>query len=760
MPGRMKGLSGMQDGQLLEALRKFDALRDGDQLDTAVQDKIAPAYADDSVFQRIDPQIAGALRNSGVTRLYAHQGEAIGKALGGANIVLEAPTASGKTLSFAVPMMQSLLGGGHALMIYPMKAVANDQRVQLVGLLKSAGLDSWTYDGDTDKEHRKLIKEYPPHVLITNPEMLNATFLGWNEQWTAFLKNLRFVVIDEMHEYRGYFGSNISLLLRRFLHHLGRIGASPQFFLATATCANPEEHASNLTGQPFDLVKAAGKLSPRRQFVFIDPDIPDYDFYRIFQLRIRNAALACLSEDKAVIVFCPSIKFAEGCYRSALRTCDEIGLNKDAIALFKAGITADEKADIQKGMKDGSKKLIFSTNALELGIDVGGLDGVILAGFPDTVMSAWQRIGRAGRSWDKDAFVLYYAMNNPVDKFHAANLQAFLNKPLDEIVADASNKELIKNHLPSLIYEAEGKIPLSSKEILGDPFYNEAVKMSGKPVRGYRPQHHINLRGIGGKNWVLKYGNEEVGSMSDYHRFKEAFIDSVFIHSGRKYQVDSVTEGSTNEIKLVDPNPEYAITKPHFIKHLDVQDIFDGLRWNGEVDIHLGKTYLYEVLNSVSLVDERSDAAIDRFSPQNYAVSSTSHAFWVDIRQMGEVDVDGLLAFEQLLRIGTLFTIPADLHDTTTHTDKDGAAYLIENYPGGIGIVKKSMQQWHSILRSGMQVARNCKCRRGCPNCIIPPRYYGSNDQLDKNEGIQLAEHIINITSGPPDAKFNNGLWV
>ena len=747
----------------MQSLYDWDALREGDQINTADQDKIVPTYADDSVFQKINPRIVRELRNRGVNRLYAHQGEAISKVLQGQNIVLEAPTASGKTLSFAIPMMQSLLSkpDGHALMIYPMKAVAHDQRDQLVGLLKSVGLESWAYDGDTDNEHRKLLRSNPPHILTTNPEMVNGTFLGWNEQWRDFLRNLRFVVIDEMHEYRGYFGSNMALLLRRFSHHLARIGASPQFFLATATCANPEEHANNLTGQEFELVKAAGKLSPKRQFVFIDPAIRDYNFYGIFQARITNASMACLEQDESVIVFCPSIRFAEGCYRRALGMCEDNGLNKEAVALFKAGITADEKDEIQKGMKDGSKKLIFSTNALELGIDVGGLDGVILAGFPDTVMSAWQRIGRAGRSWDRDAFVLYYAMNNPVDKFHAANLQAFLDKPLDEIVADPGNEELIKNHLPSLLHESEGNIPSTSQAILGEPFYHEAKRVASKskPVRGFSPQQRINLRGVGGKNWVLKYGNEEVGSMSNYHRFKDAYVDAVLIHSGRKYKVDSVTEGSTNEIQLTEPNPEYAMTAPQFIKYLDVQDIFDGLQWNDEVAVHLGKTYLYEVLNSVSVVDERSDSLIDRFTPQGHSVSSTSHAFWVDTTDM-EVDSAGLLAFEHLLRIGALFTIPADLHDTTTHTNKDGATYLIENYPGGIGIVKKAMQQWHRILEAGMQVARNCKCRRGCPNCIIPPRYYGSNDQLDKNEGIKLAEYIIEITGGPPDAKFKDGLWL
>lgn len=749
--------------QLIQSLYEWDALREADRIKEEVHDKIAPSYADDSVFREIDTRIVKALGDQGVQRLFAHQGEAISKALRGTNIVLEAPTASGKTLSFAIPMMQNLLSkpGGHALMIYPMKAVAHDQQAQLVGLLKSVGLKSKAYDGDTNSEHRKLIRRNPPPILTTNPEMINSTFLGWNEQWTDFLRNLRFVIIDEMHEYRGYFGSNVALLLRRFSHHLARIEASPQFFLATATCANPEEHASNLTGQQFELVKAAGKLSPKHHFVFIDPKIPDFNFYGIFQARIINASLACLEQNKSVIVFCPSIRFAEKCYRSTLRVCEEQSLNKDAVALFKAGITADEKEAIRTGMKNGSKRLVFSTNALEVGIDVGSLDGVILAGFPDTVMSAWQRIGRAGRSWESDAFVLYYATNDPVNKFYANNLHAFLHKPLDEIVADPSNEELIKNHLPSLLHEADGRIDPLSKDILGQPFYEEAFEFASRSsaVKGFRPQHNLNLRGTGGKTWTLRHKNEEVGSISDYQRFREAYLHSIFLHSGRKYKVDSITEGSNNEIQLGTPNPEYSVTKPFFIKSLDIQDFFDGLRWNRQITIHIGKTYLYEVLHSVSVIDERDDSVIHGFNPPGHSTSSSSHAFWVDVSEVEHVEDEALYAFEQLLRIGTLFTIPADLHDTTTHT-KDKAVYLIEKYPGGIGIVKKAFRQWHSILRSGIDIARACQCSDGCPNCIIPPRYYKDSVKLDKNKGILLAEDVIDMTKGSAEEQFENGLWV
>ena len=749
---------------LKKSLHQFDAMRDGDTILEDVVPRVQPSFASKSIFQKIDPRIVRALRSKGVSHLYEHQGKAIGEALQGNNVVLEAPTASGKTLSFSIPMMQSLLEkhGGHALMIYPMNAVAHDQRAQLVDLLKNVGLESWSYDGTTDQEHRKLLRENPPDILITNPEMLQYTFLAHNRLWQQFLKELKFVVIDEMHEYRGYFGSNMALLLRRFAHHMRAIGASPQYFLATATCANPEEHARNLTGQDFETVRASGKISPQRSFMFIDPDIPDFQFYNIFRLRIRNAALACMAQDKSVIVFCPTIRFADWCYASALRECEEKGWDKNTIKLFKSGITADEKFNVQRGMKDGSVKVVFSTNALELGIDVGGLDGVILAGFPDTVMSAWQRIGRAGRGWDKDAFVLFYAMNNPVDKFHAANLQAFLNKPLDEIVADPGNEELIQNHKASFVYESGGKLSDFSESTLGEMLYDSVKDISPSSVMpGYSPHHALTLRGDGGRTWVLKHGSEEIGTMSEYQRFREAYLDAIFLHVGRKYKVDSETAGSSkNEIGLVEPEALYLRTDAFFLKTLTINDVFQGSRWNNQIAIHLGKVNLYEALNTISVIDERNDQVVHRYSPTGHAKSSTTYSFWVDLNTMQEISDEALVAFEQLLRLGSIFTIPADMHDTTTHSDiTDKRIYLIENYPGGIGIVRKAYERLHKILEAGMEVARGCNCARGCPNCIIPPRYYRDRDAMDKNQGIDLAEFVIATTGSSPDEKLVNGLW-
>ena len=396
----------------------------------------------------------------GIATPYKHQEEAINKSLNGADVVLESPTASGKTVAFAAPMLDALVRnpGSHALMIYPMKALAFDQREQIEQLCEPLSIESFPYDGDTDKEYRDLLRNHPISILLTNPEYLNMSFLAYKEQWEVFLRNLRYVIIDEMHEYRGFFGANMALLLRRFFLHLNRIKANPRIFLSTATCANPAEHAKNLTGRDVEVISARNMFRPKRHFIFVNPAIPDFRYREIFRLRIEQAALSILANRLQALVFCPTKRFLEDALINCKRKAEEQGFNPDEISPFHADMKSDDRREIQQKIKDGEIRIVFTTNALELGLDIGGLDGVILAGFPSNIMSAWQQIGRAGRDWNKEAFVLFYAMNDPIDRFFVGNLEVFLNKPLDELVIDPSNEELIRRHLPSLAHETDGGI--------------------------------------------------------------------------------------------------------------------------------------------------------------------------------------------------------------------------------------------------------------------------------------------------------------
>ena len=764
---------------LLDELRRFGALRDeestGDIVSQATLGAIAPTYADSTVFGLLPPKLGTALRSSGIERLFQHQADAMVKAVSGSNVVLQAPTASGKTLAFQVPMLEALLNdsNAHALMIYPNKALALDQRDQLMALLKhipGCRVDSWWYDGDTEKEIRGLLRQAPPSILITNPEMLNLSFLGHADKWQEFLKNLKWVVVDEMHEYRGYFGSNVAMLLRRFAHHLASLGTHPQFFLSSATCANAKEHAENLTGLKFEEVNASKGFRPSRQFYFIQPAIPDFQYWDILQLRTVNAGLACIAQGKAVLAFCPTRNFAESCHRIAMREVEKlredgrVNIDPQTIRVFRAGLSTDMRHEIQEGLKSGAVRLAFTTNALELGIDIGGLDGVILAGFPDSMMSAWQRIGRAGRRWDSDAFVLYYARNNPLDRFYASNLGTFLEKPLDDLVINPDNEDLVEKHVPSLLFETSDVEV--TPDILGTGLYEAAAKKlesGARAFRGgnYRPHIAVNLRGGRGGTFVLKEGSNEIGTLSAQQQFREAHHRAIYMHGGRTYRVEEISyTGNGGEIGLGPVEP-FLRTNTYTFTTVTEQDIYDALQWTtGDfiINAYYGKVLIVEALTSVEEVDERTGEVKDRWAPQvNSAQFDNAHAFWLHQETYSDEASSGITALQHLLRVGALFSVPLDAHDIFPHAVmKEQKAYIVESYPGGIGIARKALERWRSMLEVGIRVADLCKCSRGCPNCIVPPR---SREELNKIAGVNLARSLLNLTEGSHAFKFVHGLW-
>ena len=285
---------------IIDALKAYDVIRDDDNLSCGSEDRIEPETVPFSSVPKLDATLMRRLGDVGIQQLFRHQADATNTAMAGNNVVLESPTASGKTLSFAIPVLESLTStrGGHALFVYPMKAVAFDQRAKLrelhEGLTDRSGrpIESWTYDGDVDADQRRAIRQAPPSILLTNIEYINESFLAYNDIWEKFLDNLKWIVLDEIHEYRGYFGTNAAMVLRRLLHFMKSRNCEPNVFMATATCENPREHANNLTGLDCEVISARKCLRPKRDYLFIDPEIPDHRFWSILQLRASLAARA------------------------------------------------------------------------------------------------------------------------------------------------------------------------------------------------------------------------------------------------------------------------------------------------------------------------------------------------------------------------------------------------------------------------------------------------------------------------------------
>ena len=753
------------------ALVAAQALREDEIQGEETQPRIVPGHGSGEVLNRLHPRLKDVVSQT-VGRLYIHQEEAIEAGLAGENVVLQAPTASGKSLSFQIPVVDTLLKrpSAKALFVYPMKALAFDQRRQLENLTKPLGNQyaSWWYDGDTPREERDAIRRAPPKILITNPEMLNGSFLGHSDLWEEkFLSRIKWVVIDEMHEYRGYFGSNVSLLIRRLNHRLRQIGAKPQMFLCSATCANAKAHAENLTGLEFREVSAANNLRPERDFYFVKPDLPDHRYWDLFLYRIVLAGLTCMKLGQQVIVFGPSRKFVEDCHRTAVRKCKEWAENGEAkldptgVRVFRGGLSAEERQNIQEEMKAGSVRLIFSTNALELGVDIGGLDGVILAGFPDTIMAAWQRIGRAGRDWRSKAFVLYYAFNSALDGFYVHNLPAFLNKPLDELVVNPENEMLVERHLPALLYECKGRID-DPNEVLGNRLGQEArrqLRSGVQPVRtgSYRPHARISFRGLSGGKFTLKVGGSEIGEMSSEQQFREAFPQAIYLHGGRAYEVENVTMGSRDGEVHLKPADLHLRTRPYLYTVLQVDEIYAGKQWD-DFQVFYGRVSAMEILQTVQKVDERNGQVLDQWSPETSgAQNRRADAMWVQVREIGDRGRDGLEALQHILRVGLQFTIPADLHDVFSHHAKAAhEAYIVESYPGGIGVVKIAYQQWQKVVEIGKKIAERCSCSSGCPQCILPAR---TPDGFDKREGVRLANRMLQQGEQQEKCEYYQGMW-
>ena len=746
---------------LLGKLRDFDALRDSrdadrcDGVSVRTLPSNPPEYARHELARSLSPAVCEALNALGIERLYQHQWEAIGKIQQRANVVIVSPPASGKTLCFTVPIAMEVMRKpeSHALMIYPMKALANDQRFQLerfVSRIEGSHIESWLYDGDTPEEHRKVIRQCPPHVLITNPEMLHLSFLQHCEQWEDYLRRLRYVVIDEIHEYRGYFGTNVGLLLRRFMRKLQELEANPQLILASATCANGLEHAERLTGQSFELVHAPRALAPRRHLAFINPDIPSYSFHRIFLLRIARAALACLASNYSTIVFCPTRRFAEEASQLARRDAADFHLDAEAVVPYRGGFLADQRRDIEDGLRTGRYRIVFSTNALEIGIDIGKLDVCILAGFPDSVMSAWQRIGRAGRSWDEDAYVLFYAFNNPVDQFYVENIDAFLNRPLHEIMLGIDNEELMARHIPCLLYERSSAITEDDGPVLGRAFCNAALEKQKtfRPVRTprYRPHNTVPIRNIYGGQFRLVYKGHEIGTISASQVQREAYVGAIYRHFGKSYLVESHGE---DEILLGEAEPDHR-TEPMLYSTVTVEEILSGKRLREVVSWYYGALRIYDNFAGYRVIDEAADQVVDERRIQApTAVSRVVRACWSSIEtdrlaKMHDL-YDRLRVVERLVRIGMPFVIPCDRHDVDGLSSGQFpmTAYWYETVPGGIGIAEKLFTVWPVALRQGIRVAEACDCESGCPRCIFVGRWEKNVESLDKCGGVELAQELL-----------------
>ncbi|MDX9818569.1 MAG: DEAD/DEAH box helicase, partial [Desulfococcus multivorans] len=501
-------------------------------------------------FAALERPLADPLRKiltaAGINRLYRHQAAAVDMIRTGRHVVVATPTASGKSLVYNLPVLERILENpdSRALYLFPLKALAQDQLRTFSAMLgKSDVLKKATgaiYDGDTSAWHRRRIREKPPNVIFTNPEMLHLSLLPYHEKWAGFLSNIKIVVIDEVHTYRGIMGSHMAQVFRRFRRICTHYGASPVFVFSSATVANPAELAEALTGLIVTPVTESGAPQGKKHLVFVDP----------FQGPAQTAILllkAALYRELRTIVYAQSRKLTE---LIALWAGSRAGAFADRISPYRAGFLPEERREIEGRLSDGELLAVISTSALELGIDIGDLDLCLLVGYPGTIVATWQRGGRVGRS-GQDAAIILVGGEDALDQYFMRNPLELVTREAEAAVINPRNPEILKRHLLC----AAAELPLDrDEEIINENAVKQAadaLEAAGDLLRsgdGKRlfsrlkaPHRLVDLRGTGSRFAIVcaQTGSNK-GEIDAFRAFRETHPGAVYIHNGDTFLVETL----------------------------------------------------------------------------------------------------------------------------------------------------------------------------------------------------------------------------
>ena len=466
-----------------------------------------------------DPRLIGALAARGISQLYTHQAQAFAHVLGGRNVVTITPTASGKTLCYNAPVLNAILQdqSTRALYLFPTKALAQDQLAELHALSELVTRDSdleigvFTYDGDTPSDARRAIRG-KAHVVLSNPDMLHAGILPHHPRWAKLFENLRFVVIDELHAYRGVFGSHLSNILRRLQRVCRHYGSDPVFICSSATIANPRELAEGLTGKPFELVDESGAPRGEKFFLFVNPPVVNAELgiRRSYLAETRRVALEFLKHQLQLIVFAQSrlsVELLTTYLKDAFHGPPGAA---DVIRGYRGGYLPNRRREIERGLREGQVRAVVSTNALELGIDIGALDVSVMAGYPGTIAATWQRAGRAGRRTTRSAAVLV-ASSAPIDQFIIRNPSYFFDASPEHALINPDNLHILLDHVKCAAFE----LPFGDDEGFGNENVQEILSVLAEEgfvhhadgqwnwTNESYPADAVSLRSISSDNFVV-----------------------------------------------------------------------------------------------------------------------------------------------------------------------------------------------------------------------------------------------------------------
>jgi DEAD/DEAH box helicase domain-containing protein len=755
----------------------------------------------------LPPALAGALARGGVDRLWSHQAEGLAAVRERRDVLITTPTASGKSLVFQLPALAEAVAGGpgRGLFLFPLKALGQDQRGKLRRLAADAGLDDdqagcEIYDGDTPPAKRGAIRKRLPRVLISNPDMLHVGILGHWTTWGPLLADLSWIVLDELHTYRGIFGSHFHHVLQRLLRLCRSVGGDPVLIASSATAANAGQFAAELTGREFHWIAESGAPREGRHLLLVRPDGSPYT--AALRLFVR-----CLDAGLKTIVFTKARRITELLYSWLRRQEPELA---SRVASYRAGFLPEERRDVERALFTGALDGVISTSALEMGIDVGGLDACILVGYPGSMMATWQRSGRVGRD-GRESITVMVAMPDALDQYFLDHPEQFLERPCERLVVDPANRQVARGHLlcaaaempleprqdrrylerhqasiegllrqghllvaaPAAAAPAKAE-PAPAAEAGHEPAASalgEAVELGGEIFCLRRhPQRLINLRGTGNTFAILAGaggdtaggagaagdpGGRLIGTIDAVRALHECHPGAVYLHAGRQYLVEAL-EREERRVRAVAADLDY-FTTPLTEKQTEILEVLRPPAGDGPLVASLGRLKVTEWVVGFERKRVHGQETIDRTPLELPPVEFETVGLWWQaprhfeetLRRAGEHFLGALHASEHaaislfpLLALcdrGDIGGISYPFHPQVGC----GAVFIYDGHPGGVGITERGHEDLAGLLERVLELVAGCPCETGCPSCIQSPKCGNGNRPLDKPGAIRILRLLL-----------------
>ena len=706
----------------------------------------------------------------GVGQPWEHQADAAAMAWSGRSVVIATGTASGKSLAYQLPVLSSLLAGGRGTALYlaPTKALAADQLRSLRSLMLPS-VRAATYDGDTPMDERDWVRAHG-QVVLTNPDMLHRSILPAHSRWSSFLRRLQYVVVDECHTYRGVFGSHVAHVLRRLRRICASYRAQPTFILASATVATPSLSASRLTG--LDVAEVTDDASPRGTTAFALWEPPLTGLAGENGAPVRRSAGAetarlladLVVEGARTLAFVRSRRGAEVVALTARRHLADSGPDlADRVAAYRAGYLPEERRALEAALADGKLLGVAATNALELGIDIAGLDAVVLAGFPGTLASLWQQAGRAGRE-GQGALVVFVARDDPLDTYLVHHPEAVFGRPVEATVLDPDNPYVLGPQLCCAAAElalTEADLPMfggaSAEAVLPDLVRRGLLRH--RPTGWYwtsRRRPDVDIRGTGGEPVrVVESGTGRVlGTVDATAADTTVHSGAVYLHQGASFVIDELD--LDDGVALAHPEePDYttsarAVTDIRIVSSLRQRDLGDVTLHFGTVDVsNQVVAYLRRRLSTGEILDE-IPLDLPRRELRTRAVWYTLGSAALARAGVLPADLPGAAHAAEHAAIGLLPLFATcdrwDIGGVSTARHEDTGrptVFVYDGHPGGAGFASRGYDEAATWLRATRDAVAACECEAGCPSCVQSPKCGNGNDPLDKNGAVRLLDAVL-----------------